>query len=129
MRSRLTFLIRLCTVVTALGATGHSRSSSKQGMTPVQDHASALQPSRREVGRDFYRVAFVGGEPAEVSIAGNGASNLELFIYNPDGHLICSSQSAGDRKTCAWLPAETSDFVIEVRNLGRQANEYRLWTN
>jgi hypothetical protein len=91
--------------------------------------ADNLTPERQENGRDIYRIAFDGGEPAVVALAGDGSSNLALFVYDADGNLLCRSAKSGDRQTCEWKPAHTADFFVEVRNAGGRPNRYRLWTN
>jgi hypothetical protein len=88
-----------------------------------------LEPTLREPGRDLYQLTFRGGEPAEVRIAGDGGTNLDLFVYDSQQRLVCASRRADDREECSWQPVETAEFTIEVRNLGNRDNQYALWTN
>jgi hypothetical protein len=82
----------------------------------------------RSNSTDIFRIAFRGGEPAAVFISGDGDSDLDLWIYDENGNLICRANSRRDDEGCRWNPRWTGPFRIEVRNLG-VANRYQLWTN
>ncbi|MCU0950224.1 MAG: hypothetical protein MUC68_03990 [Burkholderiaceae bacterium] len=137
MRTRRTVLPRLL-ALTALAAASAARAAAPpaaarpnhappRSAPPVG--ASLLFPTERTPGRDVYRIAFEGHTPAEVSIAGNGQSDLTLHVFRGDGVAVCEDTAAGDRKTCRWTPAATAEFVIEVRNAGARGNDYLFWTN
>ena len=64
------------------------------------------------------RVVFNGGQLAEAGIAGDGASDLDLFVYDENDHLVCRSTASTDREYCRWWPRWTGPFRIEVQNLG-----------
>lgn len=86
---------------------------------------------RTVVGRtmtDSYRVVFRGGEPARVTVSGDGDSDLDLFVYDEHGNQICRDDDASDDMYCAWTPRYTGSFTIRVRNLG-VANQYRIVHN
>ena len=78
---------------------------------------------------DVYNTAFVGGLPAEVVIAGDGGSDLDLAVVDENGNLICSSSSPGDVEYCGWTPRWTGKFQIRVKNNGTVDNAYKLLTN
>ena len=77
--------------------------------------------SRRS--KDRYRVTFKGGEVAAVYVSGDGDSDLDLYIYDENGHEICRDNDGTDTMLCRWTPAWTGAFIIEIRNLG-VANRY-----
>jgi hypothetical protein len=78
---------------------------------------------------DAYTVVFNGGQLAEAGIAGDGASDLDLLVYDENDHLVCRGDSSSDREYCRWWPRWTGPFRIEVQNLGTARNLYRLATN
>lgn len=78
---------------------------------------------------DIFTETFAGGRAARVSISGDGDTDLDLYVYDENGNLIRSSTSYGDDESVGWTPRWTGRFRIEVRNLGRVYNQYRLWTN
>jgi hypothetical protein len=83
----------------------------------------------RRVGTDvFSNVVFRGGETAMVMISGDGDSDLDLYVFDERGNLICQADSRTDAEICRWTPRWTGPFRIEVRNLG-VANQYVLRTN
>jgi hypothetical protein len=78
---------------------------------------------------DVYSVVFNGGQLAEAGVAGDGAGDLDLFVYDENDHLVCRSTASTDREYCRWWPRWTGPFRIEVQNLGAVADLYRLATN
>ena len=77
---------------------------------------------------DVFTETFRGGESAFVGISGDGDSDLDLYVYDENGNLICRSTTAGDDEACRWNPRWTGPFRIQVRNLG-VANRYLIVTN
>jgi len=77
---------------------------------------------------DNFRVTFRGGEPARVLVSGDGDSDLDLYIYDENGKLVCDDTDGTDTMVCAWTPRYTGPFTIRVRNLG-VANQYRIVHN
>jgi hypothetical protein len=88
-------------------------------------HQDTLQPA----ATDVYIVVFNGGQLAEAGIAGDGASDIDLAVYDENNHLVCRSTASTDREYCRWWPRWTGPFRIEVQNLGTAADLYRLATN
>ena len=70
-------------------------------------------------------MVFNGGQLAEVGIAGDGGSDLDLLVFDENDHLVCRSASSTDREYCRWWPRWTGPFRIEIQNLGAAANLYR----
>jgi hypothetical protein len=90
-----------------------------------KNHQDTVQPG----GTDVYRVVFTGGQLAEAGIAGEGGSDLDLYVYDNNDNLVCRSAGSSDREYCRWWPRWTGPFRLEVQNLGSVANAYRLTTN
>lgn len=78
---------------------------------------------------NYDNVSFNGGEYAEVYAEGSGASNLDLYIYDENGNLICSDTDYSDIAYCGWTPKWTGGFTIKVINQGGASNRYALITN
>jgi len=78
---------------------------------------------------DVYSVVFNGGQLAEAGVSGDGAGDLDLFVYDENDHLVCRSTASTDREYCRWWPRWTGPFRIEIQNLGAVADLYRLATN
>jgi hypothetical protein len=72
---------------------------------------------------------FAAGRYAEVYVEGDGSSNLDLFVYDAEGRLICADTDLSDIAHCGWRPAEDGDFTVVVRNRGSERNRYALMTN
>ena len=81
-------------------------------------------------GTDQYEsLPFTGGAYAEVYVEGKGNTDLNLYIYDAQGRLVCSDTDVSDIAYCGWRPATTSGFRVEVRNKGAAENQYALITN
>ena len=74
-------------------------------------------------------VTFRGGEVAGVGVAGNGRSDLDLYVFDEDGNLIGSDTDVTDVCEVIWTPRWTGPFLIVVRNQSRSRNTYRILTN
>jgi len=82
-------------------------------------------------GKDslYFTLGFFAGQRAEVIISGNGASDLDLYIYDSEDSLITFDDSSYDDAFASWTPAWTGSFTIEVYNYGNRANRFSLYTN
>ena len=78
---------------------------------------------------DSYRVRFSGGEYAQVFVRGDGDTDLDLYVYDEYGNLVCRDTDSTDQTYCAWTPAWTGTFRIKIENLGSLYNRYRIATN
>ena len=78
---------------------------------------------------DNFSVSFVKGSLAEVGLSGDGDTDLDLYVYDSNGHLIASDTDYTDDCYVSWVPAWTGRYTIKVVNRGRVANRYVLITN
>ncbi len=78
---------------------------------------------------EYYWVTFRGNELAEVGLDGGGDNDLDLYIYDQNGNLVCESAVQGDVEYCSWYPRWTGPFKILVSNYANRVNTYYLLTN
>ena len=78
---------------------------------------------------DVYTISFDANEPAAVGLSGDGSTDLDLYVYDQNGNLICTSNGAGDDEACSWTPVWTGPFKIQVKNVGGVENYYAIVTN
>lgn len=100
-------MVALSLPVHAIDKTDEIRRGPGQARTVVGDG-----------GHDEYIVRFRGGETARVAVAGDGDSDLDLFVYDANGNLVCSDEDDTDRMFCSWQPEASGYYTIEVTNLG-----------
>lgn len=91
--------------------------------------AEVLTDRVESYSNKVYTARFWGGELAEVLVVGDGDTDLDLYIYDQNGNLIDSDTDTSDNCYCCWVPARTSVYVIQIRNLGGVYNRYTLLTN
>ncbi len=80
-------------------------------------------------GTDSYPAIFMAHDAAEIGISGDHSTDLDLYVYDENNNLICSSASAGDTEYCNWTPRWTGAFTVKVVNRGNVANNYEIITN
>lgn len=73
-----------------------------------------------------WRVKFVGGQDAAVSVRGNGRNNLTLRVSGNDG-VNLSWQSRNP--SLNWVPARNAMYTITVQNNGPGGCAYTLYHN
>ena len=76
-----------------------------------------------------YYETFRGGELGVVSIAGDGDTDLDLYVYDSAGRLVASGIGASDREMVSFVPLGTQTYRIVVRNLGGVWNRFTIRTN
>jgi hypothetical protein len=101
-----------------------AKASSRGATAGPRTHRDTV----RSRATDSYRITFRGGEPARVMVSGDGDSDLDLFVYDENGNLVCKDDDGTDQMICAWNPRWTGPFTIRIRNLGI-VNEYVLRHN
>jgi hypothetical protein len=80
-------------------------------------------------GTHTYDISFRAGEYSEVAISGNGASDLDLYIYDGYGNLVIGDEGYSDQSTLWFVASRTGVFRIVIKNWGPRANRYGLYTN
>jgi hypothetical protein len=102
-------------------------ASATKGRSIGPGYNVVTMPGRSTDSYDL--VKFDGGRYAEVYTEGSGRSNLDLYIYDQNGNLICSDTDLSDIAYCGWTPRWTGGFTIKVVNRGTNSNKYALITN
>lgn len=79
---------------------------------------------------DFYdNLTFTAGEYAEVYVESMDGSDLNIYVYDAEGRLVCSDTDPSPISYCGWRPAEEGEFTIKVENNGYTDAGYSLMTN
>ena len=78
---------------------------------------------------DTYQISFVAGYLAEILVSGDGDTDLDLYVYDSNGHLIAQDADYSDDCYVSWVPAWTGRYVVKVVNRGPVYNKYVLLTN
>jgi hypothetical protein len=78
---------------------------------------------------DVYTIKFNGGESARITVAGDGDTDLDLYVYDENGNLITKDDDNTDYCVVSWTPRWTGPFTVRVVNRGNVWNQYRITTN
>ena len=83
-------------------------------------------------GRHVYfgpDTVFRAGEPAQILLAGDGDSDLDLLVLDELDNEICRRAGPSDREFCSWTPRWTGPYRIVVLNAGPVWSNFTLRTN
>ncbi|WP_420569685.1 hypothetical protein [Thalassovita sp.] len=112
---------------TLLGLIEDIRVERSKGVATGQVYSIT---SIRAGGTDTYPpLPYTGGEYAEVYVEGQASTDLNLFVHDAKGRLVCSDTDISAIAYCGWRPAQTGGFTIIVMNQGGAASSYSLITN
>lgn len=78
---------------------------------------------------DSYVIVFEGKEPANVTVRGDGSTDLDCYVTDSGGHEVVKDDDDTDTCLLQWTPAWTGKFKIRIVNRGSVPNEYRVNTN
>lgn len=78
---------------------------------------------------DVYSIEFYGAEAARIAVKGDGDTDLDLYVYDANGHLIASDDDYTDGCFVQFTPRWTGRFSVRVKNRGRLYNRYAIATN
>jgi len=113
----------LCIGVLALAAVATQRAEAGRVGGPVVDNVT-LAPGQII----SFNVQFAAGATASMAVMGNGAGNVELYIFDGDGHAIRGG-GAFERRVATMNVYRTGYFRVEVRNTGAVATTLTVGTN
>ena len=111
-------------VVLALSAVAVSVADAGRQNGPGKDTTVC-----QAFGSVTYNVTFWGGEQARVAIVGDGATDLDVFVYDANGNLVAQGIGPNDIELVTWFPNQTQTYRVVVRNLGSTWNQYSMATN
>lgn len=106
----------------ALGLAGTAQAGDPTGANYGEDIVQALDTASHEV-------LFAAGETAAVYVSGDGDTDLDLYVYDANGNLVCSDEDETDEMLCVWTPRRTQAYRVEITNLGDVYNAYAIETN
>ena len=74
----------------------------------------------------FFVDTFRANEVATVALVGDGATDLDIYVWDMNNNLVTRAIGATDRETVSFLPFNTGSYRIEIRNLGNTWNEFAI---
>ena len=80
-------------------------------------------------GVDTFEISFVKGYLAEIGVAGDGDTDLDLYVFDSNGNPIASDESYSGDCYVNWVPAWTGRYIVKVVNRGPVYNRYVIVTN
>jgi len=101
-----------------------SRSKGLEGQAVYTEGRLAAHSTHR-----YSNLNFIGGEFAEVYSEGLGKADIDLFVRDKRGALVCSQTDSSNINQCGWTPGATGPFEVTLENKSDFADTYALTTN
>jgi len=90
---------------------------------------SRTQSSVRARSTDIYNIRFYAFEVANIYVAGDGDTDLDLYVYDQNGNLITKDDSYSFDAGVSFIPYCTCPFTIKIVNRGNVYNRYVMYTD
>ena len=116
-------LLMIVPVVLALVGANLAFANSSMGATQTTTRVQAYGTDRWDP------ITFYAGQLALISVTGDGATDLDLYVYDAAGNLVAKDDDELDFCYVAFTPRVTQPYTIRVVNRGSVYNEYTLRTN
>lgn len=79
--------------------------------------------------RVAYTVEFHGGRLARIVVHGDGASDLDLYVWDDNDVLVAVDESLSHDCHVRWVPRRTGRFRVVVHNRGVRSSRFTVATN
>ncbi len=80
-------------------------------------------------GQRRHTLTFDGRETATLHLIGNGASDLDYYLYDINGDMVAFDEGPSDTATLFWYVPYRQQLTLRVRNRGASRNGYHIVTN
>ena len=91
----------------------------------VIEHVDTVRPR----AYDDFVISFYAGEVARVAVVGDGNTDVDLFVFDQNGHEIARDDDRSAECVVQFTPRWTGPFRVRVVNNGYTASNYILATN
>lgn len=72
---------------------------------------------------------FEGGAYAEVYVEAAPGTDINIFVRDADGNVVCEDRNTSFVAYCGWTPSQDGSFTLTVENRSTAPTEYSLMTN
>jgi hypothetical protein len=122
MRRHIQALAIAVLALAALGAAAQMAHAGRIGGAMVE---FGTVPAGRSI---FFDIPFAERAPAAIAVMGNGAGNVELYVYDGDGNVTVGSGMA-ERRVATVNVYRSGVFRVELRNTGNIDCNVMVGTN
>ncbi|MDR1080223.1 MAG: PPC domain-containing protein [Deltaproteobacteria bacterium] len=101
--------------------------------------AGSRQPSPGDGGRhrdtvrpgttDIYSVRYNANELARATVIAGGDFDLDIYVYDPSGTLVAYDNDSTSIGICVWIPPQTGEYKLGVKNTTSSQVNYLIFTN
>ncbi|MFH0893788.1 MAG: hypothetical protein V2A54_05070 [Bacteroidota bacterium] len=118
--------VNLLAMITATEAKIPAETAATRGALggPASWNGTVFADSDKTIYASFKK-----GQLAEITIQGDGKSDLDLYVYDEDGNMITSDNGKYDECYVSWTPKQTLAYKIVIKNGGTTDNDCMLVSN
>lgn len=73
-----------------------------------------------------FSVPFYAGYAGAVALRGDGDTDLDLYVYDPNGNLVASDDDESDYCIVGFTPRWTGLYTVKIVNRGRVYNDFGI---
>jgi hypothetical protein len=121
-------MIKMTRALKVLTQTSFALAITAAGITAASASLADRNRSVDAYDSNFHTVNANPGSRLLIWLRGDGDTDLDLYVRNRHGRLICAGTSSIDIERCDINVGNDGPFEVEVQNLGRVYNVYRLQT-
>ncbi len=110
--------------VLGFGVVAVSPVAPAQNPTGVDGATPGLRVPAK--GSDTHTLTLRKGVRVNITARGDGDTDIDLFVYDPNGRLVAKDDDTTDICIVAFTPEETGVYQLKITNLGNVYNEYKL---
>lgn len=103
------------------------RLAKSKGLVDPPVYTEALLPARSQ--HRYSKLTFRGGEFAAIRSEGLGNADIDMFVRDARGAIVCSQTDPSNVNHCRWTPDATGPFQVTLENKSDFADSYALTTN
>jgi hypothetical protein len=77
---------------------------------------------------DVFTQKFIGGQPVNLVLIGDGMSDLDLYVMDESGKQIAFDKGDVDHCRVTFMPSKTGNYKIKIKSLGAVKNVCMVMT-
>jgi hypothetical protein len=116
----------ICAVLCSLVHLGFAGSDPSAAQDKGEDRDKTWTVKLAEGARDVHNIEPKKDELIQVILSGTGKSDVDLYIFDPDGKEVVRDDSIGPDGFVTFKATKPGKYKVEVRNLGPGASTSTL---
>ncbi len=120
-------IFTLMIMVSAILAFNSASATTIERERPIDNKYYSNNDEKVEgSANELYKIYFDANEKVNISVMGDGDTDLDLYIFDEDENLVAFDTDYTDKCTCNFTTETSGNYIIVVKNCGTFVNYYSL---